>query len=138
MVPSKIVYMDGFPLTVNGKVDRKALNAEPDEPEKREVVDQEKLTATEKTIYKIWCDALKTDDIVVADNFFDIGGNSLMAVSVLARIEATFNVALGLRVFFDSPRIKDIAEAVDLKTLKEKSDAFIVNENNSNIITGEI
>ena len=53
-----------------------------------------------------------------------------MAVSVLARIEATFNVALGLRVFFDSPRIKDIAEAVDLKTLKEKSDAFIVNENN--------
>ncbi len=138
MVPSKIVYMDGFPLTVNGKVDRKALNAEPDEPNKREAVDKEKLTATEKTIHNIWCEALKTDDVVIADNFFDIGGNSLMAVSVLSRIEATFNIALGLRVFFDSPRIKDLAEAVDLKTMKEKSDTVVSMENKSKIITGEI
>lgn len=138
MIPSVIRYMHGFPLTVNGKIDRKALNVESNEFENREKINFDALSTTEEIIYKIWCDALKTDDIVLADNFFEIGGNSLMAVSVLAKIEATFKIELGLRVFFDSPKIKDIAEAVDLKVKKEEPETSLKMDGNIKIVNGEI
>jgi len=83
---------------------------------------------------------LKTKDISTIDNFFDIGGNSLLAISVFAKIEAAFNVELGLRIFFDSPRIKDLAETIDFaihRNVKQKPSKKS-NGEGARIIEGEI
>jgi len=79
------------------------------------------FTPTEKMIYSIWCDILKIKDILKTDNFFNKGGYSLLAVKAFNKIKAAFNVDdLEMRVFFDSPRIEDLAEAIDILLIKKK------------------
>jgi surfactin family lipopeptide synthetase A len=116
MVPSVYKFMHGFPKTINGKIERKALQldlTELDNSRKEKKI--KPLTDTEKIIHKLWSEALRTKDISVIDNFFDIGGNSLMAVSIMSRMESAFNIELELKIFFESPKIKDLAEAIDFK-----------------------
>jgi amino acid adenylation domain-containing protein len=140
MVPSAYKFMQGFSKTINGKTDRKALNFNLKELKGKSSEENINLTPTEKIIHDIWCEALKTKEISNSDNFFDIGGNSLLALSVFSKIESAFNVELGLRIFFDSPRIKDLAEAIDIsmnKDVEQKSFKKILSED-TRIIQGEI
>ena len=140
MIPSAFKIMHGFPKTINGKIDRDALVLEISEIAEKNIQHLKTLTETEKKILEIWSDVLKTKDILTTDNFFEIGGNSLLSISVMSKIESVFNIELGLRVFFDSPRIKDLAEAIDIfnngkvnvKSYKQLKD------NNIQIISGEI
>ena len=79
------------------------------------------FTPTELIIYNIWCDTLKIKDISKTDNFFYIGGYSLLAVNAFMKIKAAFDIDdLQMRVFFDSPRIEDLAEAIDILIIKKK------------------
>jgi amino acid adenylation domain-containing protein len=135
MIPSAYKIMKEFPRTSNGKIDRKALVFQIDETGSNGKDHLVHLTAAEKRIHEIWCKVLKTKDISLSDNFFEVGGNSLLAISVFSKIESEFNVSLGLRVFFDSPRIKDLGELIDIakmrmvksgKEKKEKADYKIV------------
>jgi len=142
MIPSAFKYMHGFPKTVNGKTDKNSLTLDVNDIgiDKIERHNLETLTPNEKRILDIWSDILKTKDILITDNFFEIGGNSLLAISVMSKIESVFNIELGLRVFFDSPRIKDLAERIDillLKTVKADQVKEVI-ENESKIIEGEI
>lgn len=125
MIPSAFRIMKGFPKTINGKTDRKSLVYNIDDVIPPAVIKEVAFTPSEKIIHEIWSDALKKRDIRLTDNFFDIGGNSLMAISVFSKIQKKFNRNLHLRLFFDSPRIKDIAETFDLmssnKTVKGKT-----------------
>lgn len=114
MLPSAYKVMKGFPKTNNGKIDRKALRFEIIEVESNRRDDIKTLTPTERIIYNIWSETLKTKDISLTDNFFEIGGNSLLAISVFSKIESALKVKLSLRVFFDSPRIKDLGETIDI------------------------
>ena len=114
MIPSFFQEYDGFPRLPNGKINKKALFFEMKESESKNSQDIRALTPTEKKIFDIWCDALKTNDILITDNFFNIGGNSLLAISVFSKITSAFNIELSLRVFFDSPRIIDLAETIDI------------------------
>jgi hypothetical protein len=140
MVPALFRFMQGFPKTINGKTNRDALIIDIGDLSGLTNQDLGALSDNERIIYDIWCDALKMKDISVSDNFFEIGGNSLLAISVFTRILSRFNVELSLRVFFDSPRIRDIAEAVDFASHK-----FIENtphnqspDSDNNIIEGEL
>jgi amino acid adenylation domain-containing protein len=140
MVPSAFKLMNGFPKTINGKTDKDALTLDINDLVSRESLDLKTFTATEMIIYNIWCEALKTTDISTSDNFFEVGGNSLLAISVFSKIESAFNVEMALRVFFDSPRIKDLAEAVDIliqRTIESEPVKRISGEK-LNIIKGEI
>lgn len=128
MVPEKTLTFHTFPVTKNGKTDTRALFEaylqSVKESEKTSADDHVKyesieITATGRTIYRIWSEALKKKDISLTDNFFDIGGNSLLAISVFSKIQKEFNKELNLRLFFDSPRIKDIAEAFDIRSSDE-------------------
>jgi amino acid adenylation domain-containing protein/FkbH-like protein len=114
MIPSAYRIMREFPRTSNGKIDRKALVFETTEAESITRVDKADMTSAEKIIHSIWFEALKTPDISVTDNFFEIGGNSLLAISVFSKIESAFNVKMNLRLFFDGPRIQDLGEIVDI------------------------
>jgi amino acid adenylation domain-containing protein len=139
MVPAVIRIMHGFPLNINGKVDREALKYDVREIKEDQKRTDIKLTSTEEKIYKIWCDVLKTEEIMATDNFFEIGGNSLLAITIMSKIEAVFNIGLSLRVFFDSPRIEDIAESIDISLFKTTNGFDSQKDNrDSQLIIGEI
>jgi hypothetical protein len=139
MVPTVYKFMQDFPRTINGKIDRQALNFDLNELKSEERKETKSLTPTEKIIHKIWSEALKIEDISVRDNFFNIGGNSLMAISVFLKVELALNVELGLKLFFDSPRIEDLAEIIDVLKHKEvEQKSFNKTKSDSRIIKGEI
>ncbi|MBP7568878.1 MAG: amino acid adenylation domain-containing protein [Acidobacteria bacterium] len=96
MVPSLFVEIDQVPLTPNGKVDRRAL---PD-PLAAAETDQrhaDPRTAAEVALAEIWRDALKLERVGLHDNFFDLGGHSLLSMQVLARMERQFGTRISPR-----------------------------------------
>lgn len=118
MIPSLFKMINGFPLTINGKIDRHALTTDLSEFREAEAkMESRELTYTEQRILKIWQDAIRTKSIGLDENFFDAGGNSLLSIMVVDRIEKEFKIKLDLRVFFDSPVIRNLAEYVD--TIKD-------------------
>jgi amino acid adenylation domain-containing protein len=117
MLPSAYKIVHGFPMTINGKIDRKSLTIDLSEiTDEQKKADQEKLTGTQQKVLKIWQEVIKNPSVRVNDNFFYVGGNSLLALVVVDKIEKEFNVGLDLRIFFDSPVIKSIAEFIDYKS----------------------
>ncbi|HET8708020.1 MAG TPA: amino acid adenylation domain-containing protein, partial [Pseudomonadales bacterium] len=110
MMPAAFVVMDAFPLTPNGKVDRKAL---PAPAESDFVVTSEFVapaSAAEQAVAEIWSAVLKRKLIGANDSFFELGGHSLLATQVLSRIRDQFNVELTVRDFFAQPTVKGLAE----------------------------
>ena len=142
MIPAYFKQSDGFPRLPNGKINKNALILEIDESDKKNEIDLNLKTfePTELIIYNIWCDVLKTTNISTKDNFFTVGGNSLLAINVYSKIESVFNVNLGLRVFFDSPRIKDLAEAINISGIRNTREKLYrrTKDESSRIIYGEI
>jgi amino acid adenylation domain-containing protein len=114
MVPAAFVQLDEFPLTGSGKVDRRALPA-PDQsrPELEEqfVAPRNQL---EESIAQIWREILELEQIGIHDNFFDLGGNSLHAMQIIAKVTDTFDVYLPLHILFDSATIADLAQQIEL------------------------
>jgi hypothetical protein len=97
MVPSMYVVLDRLPLTPNGKVDREALrsqDAASAAPAQRFVAPRTEL---ERAIASVWMSLLSVSRVGVHDNFFDIGGHSLMSIRALAGIEKRTGVRLGVR-----------------------------------------
>jgi len=121
MIPSAYKIVDGFPITVNGKIDRKALTIDLSEMEDEKTVDSKELSPTQQKIIKIWMDIIKTKSIGISDNFFDVGGTSLLAIWVVDRIAKEFSVILSLREFFESPKIQSLAEMIDIKINSKKT-----------------
>ncbi|WP_165191595.1 amino acid adenylation domain-containing protein [Caulobacter soli] len=114
MAPSRLVILDALPLTANGKVDRKALEARRDllgGTDARPHVAPR--TPGEETIEAIWRTALKRDQVSVEDDFFALGGNSLTAVSLIHRINAALGARLKLQALFEAPTIAALARKVE-------------------------
>ncbi len=113
MIPSAFVLMDKLPLTANGKVDRQALPAvsfERTQPA-REVAPP--LTGTERAVAAIWTELLKVETIGRDDDFFDLGGDSLLAIRVVSRIRDAFDVDVQTRTLFENTTIGGLADALD-------------------------
>ncbi|KAF9354377.1 hypothetical protein BGX26_007800, partial [Mortierella sp. AD094] len=111
MVPAAFVRLDRFPLTPNGKLDRHALP----EPERDAFASQafeEPKGDAEMALAGIWSDLLKVDRISRHDNFFILGGHSLMAVRMINRL-SSLGVRLQISTIFASPHLYDLAAALD-------------------------
>ncbi len=108
MVPAAIVMLDSLPLTSSGKVDRQALPA-PDLMSVGQVEYLAPRTSLELQLSKIWGKILKLPTVGVTDNFFDMGGHSLLAVRLVAHIEKTLGKNLPLATFFQAPTIEQLA-----------------------------
>ncbi|KRA75175.1 hypothetical protein ASD78_09210 [Lysobacter sp. Root667] len=113
MVPSAFVVLERFPLTPNGKVDRRALPTpeavngdDGDEAYLAPVTDEEQALAA------IWQQLLGARRIGRDDNFFDLGGHSLLATRLLARIEQQYGVELPLRTLFEAATLEQLAARV--------------------------
>lgn len=111
-MPSAFVVLDKLPLTLNGKVDRRALPAPNSGNSRDEKTFTPPRTSEEEKIAEIWSDVLDVKPIGVDDNFFDLGGHSLSATRVVTRIREAFDITLPLRLLFDSPTIAAVAERV--------------------------
>jgi len=105
--------LKGFSEINDGKIDEKVSTLENTDKVTTGVRDLKVFTHTEQIIFNIWSEAFMNKDISLMDNFFEIGGDSLLAITVMSKIKSAFKVDLSLRVFIDSPKIKDLAEKVD-------------------------
>jgi amino acid adenylation domain-containing protein len=111
MLPSAFVFVDEFPLTPHGKIDRARLVAV--HPPLRADQVNEPLTETERQLVSIWEQVFDLKAIGRDDDFFDLGGDSLTAAVMSARIQAAFELELQIGTFFDRPILSDIAKLID-------------------------
>jgi amino acid adenylation domain-containing protein len=111
MQPSHYVTLDALPLTPNGKVDRGSLPA-PDGARQSAETYVAPQGEVEEKIAKAWSDLLGVDRVGLTDNFFDLGGHSLLLMRVAARVKEQFKVDLPLRAMFETPTVGGIAERV--------------------------
>lgn len=114
MVPSAFLLLEAFPLTPNGKVDRRALPAPG--TKRHEAQDFEPPRAPiEAALAEIWKEILRVERVSVRDNFFELGGHSLLATQVVSRIRAAFQIELDLRDLFSNPTVAGLAVTVAQK-----------------------
>ncbi len=107
MVPSAFVTLDALPLTANGKLDRRALPA-PDRAEYDGILIAPR-TPTEELIAGVWSEVLGVHPIGVHDNFFALGGHSLLVTQVVGRLKQILHLDLPLRLLFEAPTIATFA-----------------------------
>jgi amino acid adenylation domain-containing protein len=146
MVPAAIVLLDTFPLTPNGKVDRRMLP----KPEFTQSLSDEHYAAprmdTEKKLAAVWADVLNMASIGIHDNFFDIGGHSLLAIRLSQRIEKELSLSMPVTTLFRAPTIAEMAELIDgqktpdtfsplvgIQPKKEKAPFFCVHPGDGNV-----
>ncbi len=108
MVPAHIVVLDEFPRTPNGKIDRRALPV----PGRRSGANVP-ATPTEAAMVELWCALLDVSEVDPDDNFFDAGGDSLIAVRLFSQIHRMFDNDLPLATLFDAPTPRALARVVD-------------------------
>jgi acyl carrier protein len=112
MIPTAIVPLDGFPLTPDGKIDRRALEklASPAGPSGTMAAP---ATEAEEVMAAVWAEAFNVPSVSRDDNFFALGGDSLVATFVAAKLHAALGVQIDLRAFADHPRLSSLASIVE-------------------------
>lgn len=141
MIPSDLVIMQEFPRTPNGKTDKKALKYDVDDEAGISVAKVEPGNETEKKLHELWSKELKSKQIGVDENFFTIGGHSLLAINLVNKVEKEFDIQYNLRNFFDDPTIKGMSELIQLQHIKLKKPVQhlkVEKQKNVKIVKGEI
>jgi acyl carrier protein len=113
MVPAAVVVLDALPLTVNGKLDTRALPA----PEYQDV-DRYRapVSPTEEVLAGIYARVLGLERVGVDESFFRLGGDSFSAMQLIAKINATFDVHLSVRFLFDAPSVRSLSQQLGRHT----------------------
>ncbi|MFJ4454607.1 amino acid adenylation domain-containing protein [Pseudomonas sp. NPDC089392] len=108
MVPSHLMVLEHLPVTVNGKVDVKALP----EPVATQVAYQPPQTPLQVQLAQIWAEVLQVPQVGLTDNFFALGGHSLLATQAVSRVRKQLGVDIPLRTLFDTVELQAFAQAV--------------------------
>jgi amino acid adenylation domain-containing protein len=116
LVPSAFVLVEDFPLTPHGKIDRSALPIPDTANTLRDEVEAEFFTETEEFVADLLCELLKLEEIGLDDNFFMLGGHSLLGAQVIARLQDSFGVDIGLRGLFEAPTVASLSAEVDRRS----------------------
>lgn len=132
MIPTTLTELDKLPLSPNGKLDRNVL---PKPEQKRPNMGQEYIAPTtdiEKKISSVWASLLRMDQVGIEDNFFDLGGNSLLCNQMVSRLKNNYGIELSIVNVFEHPTINLMA-----KFLSNKVNYNSANFNNK-IMSNEI
>ncbi|MBK9712877.1 MAG: amino acid adenylation domain-containing protein [Kouleothrix sp.] len=113
MVPPTFVWLERLPLTLNGKIDRRALPAPGQASFEATIAAAEPRTPPEELVAAIWEEVLGHKQIGIHDDFFELGGDSLLAIRAISRIEQMFKVNLPVRALFDAPTISDLTAQIE-------------------------
>lgn len=112
MVPASFVFMKALPLAPSGKIDRRAL---PD-PDREEMTSSMEYaaprTALETRMARLWAETLGADRVGLRDNFFNLGGHSLLGIRLIARIKASLGMDLSLEALFRRPTVSGLLETL--------------------------
>jgi len=129
MIPSDFVFMEKFPLTLNGKLDRAALPMPSDERQSDRDGPVTPRNELEHQLCQIWEQVLEVRPVGVDDNFFDLGGHSLLAIQIVSKIRSVLQVELPLRSLFEAQTVSGLASIISImNTIEEVK----VNELDSN------
>jgi SagB-type dehydrogenase family enzyme len=112
MLPSAIVVLESLPLNPNGKVDRKNLPMPETQSHRKETGYREPTSEIEQTVADVWQEMLGHAQVGIYDNFFDLGGNSLIGVRMMNRLRKIFEVNLSMHLLFTMPTVEGIAELI--------------------------
>ncbi|WP_338911146.1 non-ribosomal peptide synthase/polyketide synthase [Mycetohabitans rhizoxinica] len=124
MVPAAFVRLDAWPLTPNGKLDRRAL-PEPDDDAFAHHAYEAPQGELETMLAAIWGELLGVERISRHDNFFALGGHSLLAVSMISRIRSVLNISIPIRMLFEIPTVAALAQCLSTQRSMQ-DDSFAV------------
>ncbi len=131
MIPTSFIFLECLPITPNGKIDRRLL---PDPGRSRPDLATPMAfprNDVERELVRVWADVLALDIVGIGDNFFDLGGDSLSASRIIARVLERFQLDIPMTQLFNSPTIADMAAVITAnqdKTLSEQALAVLLNE----------
>ncbi|MDM5281497.1 amino acid adenylation domain-containing protein [Paenibacillus silvae] len=128
MIPSYFVQLDKFPINANGKVDRKEL-PKPNK-EARNVQYVAPRNKTEESLVRIWSNVLGVESIGVFDDFFQSGGDSLKAMTLVTQIYQDMNIDVPITNFFKSPTISSLSESILKDELEKTGNIVLLNQGN--------
>lgn len=115
MVPTEVLPVSQIPLTRNGKVDKQAVAGLLVAPPV-EAADRSPAGSTAEAVAEVWAGLLAANAPCANDSFFDLGGHSLQAASLMATLSERFGTPLPLRLIFEQPRLQDLADTIDTLT----------------------
>ena len=118
MVPSAIVVLDRIPLTPNGKADRQALPKPVPNISNANFIAP--ATKTEQTLTEIWCGILGLEQVGTANNFFDLGGTSILGLQLISRIQKYFNSQIKAVLLYQYPTISGLARYLDQELRQDR------------------
>ncbi|MTJ66344.1 non-ribosomal peptide synthetase, partial [Nocardia seriolae] len=125
MVPAALVSLDVMPLNANGKLDRRALP----EPEFEAREFRAPRTKVELTVADVFAEVLGTDAAIgLDDDFFELGGNSLIATQVVARLGAALDTRIPVRVLFEAPTVAGLAARLETESRTGRRPALVAGE----------
>lgn len=125
MVPAQVVFLDRMPLTATGKIDRNALPP-PKSPLQGMAPDDASATPVERHLLSLWRDVLGRNDISLEANFLDCGGDSLLAVEMLAEVERTLGMRIPPSKLIEAPNVRSLARVCEEAQVADDSDSCLV------------
>ncbi|MFQ4145498.1 amino acid adenylation domain-containing protein [Chlorogloeopsis sp. ULAP02] len=132
MVPSAFVIQDKLPLTTNGKIDKRALTIPDYYLSNNETKYIAPRTPIEKELANIWTELLKVKQVGIEDNFFDLGGHSLLLTQLVFRVRQTWQIELPLSSLWEMPTIALLAESIEMAQKMGDSTIAITPKNKIN------
>lgn len=112
MVPSSFIVLEKLPLTASGKLDRQALPT----PEQAESTQKRPYVApgtpVEEVLAGLWAELLEKEPVGVNDDFFMLGGDSILSIRAVSRLRSIFQVEIPIRALFDAPTVGQFAQAI--------------------------
>jgi amino acid adenylation domain-containing protein len=114
MVPSSFVFLDALPLLPSGKIDRKALPlpAGDEAPAHAEIAETEPETEIERKIAALWQTLLDAPRVGLDDDFFALGGHSLIAIQLISRLRTELGVEVAVKTIFNAPTVRHLARRI--------------------------
>ncbi|HEV2655389.1 MAG TPA: non-ribosomal peptide synthetase, partial [Ktedonobacteraceae bacterium] len=113
MLPTSFVHLEGLPLTPHGKVDRAALPLPDETNTLRDKATATPDTPTEKQVERIVASLLQVEEVGVEDNFFLLGGHSMLGAQLVVQVANTFGVDLSLRTLFEAPTVRQLSAEIE-------------------------